>query len=175
MGVPAARVTTLLVYACTGNRARLDSLITKYRADPGLAPPEAVERQVAFSQALAEITAGNGAKALDLLNPRRYAGTSGWEGLPYWRGYAYLAAKRPVEAAGEFEKILAARYLFPTGGTWEYAHLGLARAQAAGHAANARQTYEKFFELMKQGDPDLPLVTAAKEEYLRLAKTTAPD
>ena len=174
--VPAARVTTLFVYASAGNKSRLDSLIAKYRADPGVAAPEAVERNVAFAQAVAELTAGNGAKALDLLNPDKYAATSAWEALPYWRGYAYLAAKRPVEAVAEFEKIVAARHLFPTSGTWEFGHLGLARARAAaGMVSAARQSYETFFGFMKDGDPDLPALAAARAEYGRLAKTTAPN
>ena len=41
--------------------------------------------------------------------------------------------------------------------TGPYAHAMLARVQAQlGQAAEARATYQKFFEIWKDADPDLP-------------------
>jgi hypothetical protein len=49
------------------------------------------------------------------------------------------------------------------------AHLGLGRAEALeGDAAKARVSYQDFFALWKDADPDVPILIAAKAEYERL-------
>ncbi len=46
------------------------------------------------------------------------------------------------------------------------AHLGLARACAlSGDTAKARAAYQDFLTLWKDGDPDIPILIAAKSEY----------
>jgi serine/threonine protein kinase/tetratricopeptide (TPR) repeat protein len=54
--------------------------------------------------------------------------------------------------------------------TLPFAHAMLAHAQMQlGRADEARQTYQKFFEIWKDADPDLPLLVRAREEFAKLA------
>ncbi len=49
------------------------------------------------------------------------------------------------------------------------AWLGLARALALqGDAAKARAVYRDFLGIWKDSDPDLPILTQAKQEYAKL-------
>jgi hypothetical protein len=49
------------------------------------------------------------------------------------------------------------------------AWLGQARAQAiAGSAHAARNSYQRFFELWKTADPDLPILKFARAEFAKL-------
>jgi serine/threonine protein kinase/tetratricopeptide (TPR) repeat protein len=87
----------------------------------------------------------------------------------YVRGEAYLAGKQGAAAAAEFEKILDHRGLVRNCPTGALAHLGLARAYAMqGDSAKARAAYQDFLTLWKDADPDIPVLTAAKSEYVRL-------
>jgi eukaryotic-like serine/threonine-protein kinase len=85
------------------------------------------------------------------------------------RGSAYLAARRPVEAAAEFQKILDHRgvvFIAPWG---PLAHLGLARAYVLQNdIVKARAAYQDFFTLWKDADPDVPILIAAKSEFSKL-------
>jgi serine/threonine protein kinase/predicted Zn-dependent protease len=87
----------------------------------------------------------------------------------YLRGQAYLAAAQGQLAAAEFQKMLSHRGLmsnFPLGAL---AHLDLARAYTLqGDTARARASYQDFFTLWKDADPDIPLLIAAKSEYAKL-------
>lgn len=49
------------------------------------------------------------------------------------------------------------------------AHLQIARAYAMrGDTARAKSSYQDFFTLWKDADPDVPILTKAKAEYARL-------
>jgi hypothetical protein len=49
------------------------------------------------------------------------------------------------------------------------AHLELARARAiAGDTAKARATYQDFFVLWQDADPNIPILGSARAEYARL-------
>ena len=49
------------------------------------------------------------------------------------------------------------------------AYLGLARAALLdGDVTKARSAYQDFFALWKDGDPDIPILIEAKQEYERL-------
>jgi hypothetical protein len=49
------------------------------------------------------------------------------------------------------------------------AHLGLARAAVLnGDTAAARKSYQDFFAMWKDADPDLPVLVQAKKEYEQL-------
>jgi predicted RNA polymerase sigma factor len=53
--------------------------------------------------------------------------------------------------------------------TTPFAYAMLARVQLQlGRKDDARKSYEKFFELWKDADPDLPLLVQAREEYGKL-------
>jgi tetratricopeptide (TPR) repeat protein len=88
---------------------------------------------------------------------------------PYLRGQAYLAAHDGNAAAREFQKLLDHRGIvlnYPLG---SLAHLGLARAYGlAGDKVKAKSSYQDFFALWKDADPEIPILKEAKTEYARL-------
>src|SRR6266852_3139831 len=84
----------------------------------------------------------------------------------YVRGLAYLQAKRAVEAAAEFQKIVDHRGIAPTAPEHSLAKLGLGRAYVmTGNMAKARAAFQDFFALWKDADPDLPILKEARAEY----------
>ncbi len=80
----------------------------------------------------------------------------------YLRGLAYLEMKKAEEASREFDKILDHRGEAPLSAIYALARLGKARAM------KDKTEYEKFFELWKDADTDMPALTAAREEVERL-------
>ncbi len=80
----------------------------------------------------------------------------------YLRGFALLKLKKNSQAAAEFEKILTRRGESPLSILYPLAQLGLARAK------QSRKEYEKFFELWKNADEDLPVLIEAKAEFKSL-------
>jgi tetratricopeptide (TPR) repeat protein/predicted Ser/Thr protein kinase len=95
----------------------------------------------------------------------------------YLRGLAYLGLREDAEAAAEFEKILDHKGA-NWGSAWQHpywgqfyslSYLGLARGAAlAGDTAKAEKTFQDFFALWKDADPDIPILIAAKSEYAKL-------
>jgi eukaryotic-like serine/threonine-protein kinase len=86
----------------------------------------------------------------------------------YLRGLAYLRARKGIEAAAEFQKILDRK-----GANWglfyPLSYVGLARAAAlAGNIAVSRKAYQDFLALWKDADPDIPILKEAKAEYAKL-------
>jgi ATP/maltotriose-dependent transcriptional regulator MalT len=87
----------------------------------------------------------------------------------YVRGMAYLAAKRPAEAAAEFQKVLDNRGIVLADPIAALAHLQLARAMvAAKDSSKAKSAFEEFLRLWKDADSDLPVLVQAKAESSRL-------
>jgi tetratricopeptide (TPR) repeat protein len=90
----------------------------------------------------------------------------------YIRGLAYLQMHEGRLAAAEFEKLLAHPGLVGTSVTGALSRVQLARAQRmVGDEAAARNSYEDFFTLWKDADPDIPIYQQAKAEYVELRKT----
>jgi len=88
----------------------------------------------------------------------------------YLRGVAYLGAKRPQEAAGEFQRILDHRGVLPNSPYVAMSQLGLARAYVqTGDKDTARHHYEQFFSLWKNADSAVPVMHSARTEYARLS------
>jgi eukaryotic-like serine/threonine-protein kinase len=88
---------------------------------------------------------------------------------PYRRGLAYLELQKGAEAAVEFQKILDHPGVDPLNGTRSLANLGLARAYVlTGESGKSRSTYQDFFALWKDADPDIPILKQAKAEYAKL-------
>ncbi len=87
----------------------------------------------------------------------------------YLRGLAQLMARNGPGAVAEFQKFSAHRGIvlnFPLGAL---ARVGLARAYAlSGDVAKSRATYQDFFTLWKDADPDIPILKEAKAEYAKL-------
>jgi serine/threonine protein kinase len=87
----------------------------------------------------------------------------------YLRGVAYLAAKQGAAAATEFQKILDHGVVVGNEPIAALARLGLGRAYAlAGDNAKSRASYQDFFALWKDADPDIPILHEAKAEYAKL-------
>jgi eukaryotic-like serine/threonine-protein kinase len=87
----------------------------------------------------------------------------------YVRGEAYLAMHQGNEAAAEFQKILDHRGVVINGPIGALAHLQIGRAYATqGYTVKARTSYQDFFTLWKDADPDIPILIAAKAEYAKL-------
>jgi eukaryotic-like serine/threonine-protein kinase len=87
----------------------------------------------------------------------------------YVRAEAYLSAQQGQLAAAEFQKILDHRGLLWNCATGALAHLQIGRAYVLqGDTAKAQAAYQDFFALWKDGDPDIPILIAAKSEYAKL-------
>jgi DNA-binding winged helix-turn-helix (wHTH) protein/predicted Zn-dependent protease len=87
----------------------------------------------------------------------------------YVRGVAYLATARGLEAAAEFQKILAHHGIVASDPIGALAHLQLGRAYAlSGDQIKARSAYRDFLTLWGHADPDIPILMQAKGEYLKL-------
>ena len=87
----------------------------------------------------------------------------------YARGQAYLAARQGAEAAREFQKILDHPGIMVGDPVGVLARLQLGRAYAVqGDAAKAKASYQSFFALWKEADPDIPVLKQAKVEYAKL-------
>ena len=77
----------------------------------------------------------------------------------YIRGLAFLSSNKMGNATREFEKILHNRGESPLSSLFALAQLGKARA------TEKKEEYEKFFDLWKDADDDMPALAAAKKEY----------
>ena len=87
----------------------------------------------------------------------------------YLRGEAYLGAKKGTPALAEFQKLLDNRGI--VGNCWSgaLAYLGQARAQVlVGSTSSARASYQQFFSLWKDADPDVPILKSARAEFAKL-------
>lgn len=80
----------------------------------------------------------------------------------YLRGLALLKLNRNRDAAIEFDKILNNRGEAPLSSIYPLAQLGKARA------TKDKAAYDKFFELWKEADKDMPALIAAREEFEKL-------
>jgi eukaryotic-like serine/threonine-protein kinase len=107
-------------------------------------------------------------QALQATTPYELGTAQGF--LPiYFRGLAYLQAKRGPDAAAEFQKIIEHRGIDPAVPEHPLAKLGLGRAYViAGDTAKARSAYQDFLALWKDADPDVPILKEAKAEYAKL-------
>jgi len=81
----------------------------------------------------------------------------------YLRGLAFLKLDRNRDAAREFDKILVNRGEAPLSSLYPLAQLGKARA------TKDRSEYDKFFEMWKDADKDMPALISARAEYEALS------
>jgi eukaryotic-like serine/threonine-protein kinase len=117
-----------------------------------------------------EISRGNGARALELLQASaQYELGDSCLTAVYQRGIAELMVHDGRAAASEFQKFLIHRGLVGNCSLGAVARLGLARAYAlSGNKAKSRATYQDLLTLWKNADPDFPALTEAKAEYAKL-------
>lgn len=84
----------------------------------------------------------------------------------YVRGEAYLAARNWQAAAAEFQKVIDSRGVAINEPIAALAYLAKGRAEASsGDREKGKASYEKFFELWKTADPDVPIFKDAMAEY----------
>jgi eukaryotic-like serine/threonine-protein kinase len=122
-------------------------------------------------RAITEINRNNPAQAIQLLQAagRYETGYAAGFWPTYIRGQAYLRQRAGAEAAAEFQRILNNRGVNINSNLYSLAYLGLARATTlTGDRAKARNTYEDFFNLWKDADPDTPSLQQARREYEKL-------
>jgi tetratricopeptide (TPR) repeat protein len=158
------------VFATCGEAGRADALA----ADLGKKYPlETYAQRLDIPQIRArqELQRGNSAKAIEHLRsaePYQFGYIA--SGIPaYLRGLAYLQLKQGTQAVAEFQKVLDRRGAIGASPYFTLAKLGLARALAlSGDTAKSRKTYQDFFALWKDADPDIPILKEAKTEYARL-------
>jgi tetratricopeptide (TPR) repeat protein len=122
-------------------------------------------------EATLAIERGQTARGLELLEKvapfDRAPSSEFW--VPYLRGKAYLQLNDGPAAGAEFKSIIFRRGEVPASVLFPLAHLGAARAaMLTTDTDSARKSYEEFFSLWKDADPDLPPLKEARLEYSRL-------
>ena len=119
-------------------------------------------------QAQLELSRGNAAKAVELLEPARKYEVYGAFWPQYLRGQAYLKQGNGAQAAIEFQTILDHRGWYPTSPLYPLAHLGLARAAAlTGDSSKERKFYQDFLAIWRDAD-STPILIEARREYEKL-------
>jgi len=116
-----------------------------------------------------ELSRGNLAKAIELLDQAKSYELGAMLFPAYVRGLVYLRGRQGAAAAAEFQKILDHRGLTGVNTLVPLARLDLARARAMStDISGARTAYQDFFALWKDADPDIPILKQAKAEYAKL-------
>jgi serine/threonine protein kinase/Flp pilus assembly protein TadD len=129
------------------------------------------ELDAPFVLASSQLSSGQADAALHTLDREKPFEFGTWAGFVpnYIRALAYLRLRRPEDATGEFNAILAHRGVAPLNPILVVSQLGLARAYAMQKdVAKSRAAYEAFFAGWKDADPDLPILKQAKGEYAKL-------
>jgi tetratricopeptide (TPR) repeat protein len=165
--------------ALAGNLAKADTLANGLDARY---PEDSIVRftYLPVVRGLAAVKRGEPGKAIELLESSRPydLGVPGcWFGFygnlypVYVRGEAFLTARRPAEAAAEFQKIIDHRAIVFADPVGIAARVQLGRAWVmAGDQAKARSAYEAFLDLWKDADRDIPILEKAKAEYAKLGR-----
>ena len=98
------------------------------------------------------------------------------DGLPIarFRADAYLANGQAGQAVKDLGRLISFEYVEPAHHYHDLAYLWLARAHVANDDPDAaRESYEEFFERMKDADEGIPEIERAREEYAALLETGA--
>jgi predicted Zn-dependent protease len=119
-------------------------------------------------QATIALNHRNAERALQLLRPAAaYAATQSVQ--VYVRSTAYLEAGKAQDALQEFQRIRDVHSYHPADPVTSLAVLGQARAhKLLGDTTKARTSYQDFFSLWKNADPDIPILRQAKAEYAKV-------
>jgi len=159
-----------LLYAGCDNTSQAQAILNELRATY---PTDTIisSMLVPLIQAEIERAGGNLTEAVRLLESVRTYDRGLVIGLTnnYIRGNLYLEQRRGQEAAAEFKKIIENPFIETFSPVHTLAHLCLGRAAAmSGDMAAARKSYQDFFGLWKDADPDLPVIVQARKEYAGL-------
>ena len=89
----------------------------------------------------------------------------------YVRGLAYLAARQPAQAEGEFQRIVQHPHITLVDPVSGLARLQLARALVlSGDLVKAKKAYDDLFTLWKDADADVPVIKQARAEFDKLSR-----
>jgi tetratricopeptide (TPR) repeat protein len=159
-----------IVYASCDDQSQAQSLLDEMHK---LYPENTVIESIVAPMVRAEMerTRGNLDQAIQLLESiRSYDfGIATGVSNTYMRANLYLKQRRGNEAAAEFRKIMDRPSLDSFSPAHPLSRLGLARALAiSGDVSGARTSYQDFFALWKDADPDLTVLVQAKKEYEQL-------
>ncbi len=159
-----------MVYAACNDAGRAQAVLDQARA---AYPKNTILSAIVTPMVRAQIekSRGNTAEALQLLESLRIYDRSEYTGLSnnYLRGYLYLEQRKGNEAVAEFRKIVESPGVDAFSPFNALARLGLARAAVAGgDTAAARKSYQDFFAIWKDADPELPALVEARKEYEQL-------
>jgi tetratricopeptide (TPR) repeat protein len=161
------RALAALAVALSGDSQQADQVVTGLTNEK---PESTVLRFISGPQVRAAIALQkqNPAEAVEVLRaalPYDLADMT----IPYLRGQAYLAAHQGPEAVAEFQKIVNNKGTVGVDVIGALALLGLGRAHAlAWQTDQARTSYQDFFAVWKDADPDVPILKQAKSEYAKL-------
>lgn len=155
--------------AACGDAAKVQSLLDELtRRFP---PQDTLLNTVSIPliRAQLELSRGNGAEAVRVLELARRYEVYGDFWPQYLRGQAYLKMGNGAQAATEFKAILDHRGWYPLSPLYPLAELGFARASHLnGDDPRARKAYQDFFEFWKEADSSLPFLAEAHQEYDKL-------
>ena len=128
--------------------------------------PQAAERARAL-EALVALAERRPKDAIALLEPVTFD-TGHSDLVNIWAISKLLAGDLPAAVKG-FSFMTSKDARSDLTATSAFAYATLARAQAQlGQKDEARRSYQKFFEIWKDADPNLPLLVQAREEFAKL-------
>ena len=157
-----------LAFALAGDAAKAQPLIQELEEKH---PKDTMVNQIWLPEIRAAIELGknNAEAALELLKPtERYEAAAGFSSQTL-RAMVYLKLEQGAHAEVEARKVLDHRGHSSLSTLWPLAHLALARASVMqGELAQARKSYQEFFTLWKNADPDVPTLIQAKREFDKL-------
>jgi len=159
----------LVVAAIAGDaeeaRRLLPGAVAEHQKTAGTTPQAAeIERAI---RALAVLAERKPAETIRLLEPLTFDAAHS-ESIAVW-GMAHVLLKNWSAAEKAFLFSTSKESRQGLGSSSAYSHVMLARVQVElGKKDEARKTYQKFFDLWKDADPDVPLLLQAREEFVRL-------
>ena len=139
----------------------------EYNKKAGGDPQQVIERERAI-RAVAALAEKRPADAVELIEPLTFD-TAHTEQVHIWSMAKMQLGDLPAAAKG-FVFLTSRDARNNLSSTSPFAHAMLARVQLQlGQTDEARKTYQKFFELWKDADPDLPLLVQARDEFAKLS------
>jgi predicted Zn-dependent protease len=151
-----------LALAAAGQAAESNSLMNELRQDH---PKDTLLNELWLPAVRAAILlqSGKAKEAVEELEIAERFERAGEFYPQYLRGLSFLQLNKPKAAAREFDKILNHRGESPLSSIYPLAHLGKARA------LKDKAEYEKFLDLWKDADHDMPALVAARSEIESLS------
>ncbi len=147
-----------LALAVAGQAAEARDLVGELRTER---PKDTLinELWVPTINAAIELQSGRAKEAIEELGITERYEKAGEFYPQYLRALAFLKLGKVKDAVREFDKIINHRGEAPLSALYPLAQLGKARA------TKDKSEYEKFFELWKDSDKDMPALVEAKKEF----------